>query len=204
MASAEKSQYAVQFHPEVAHTPCGPQILSNFIFDICGCQKDWDPRGRITTLVDQIRETARDRNIFFFVSGGVDSTVAYTLCLKALGPERVHGTYVDTGLMREGETDFVRTGFAELGAKSFAVEDASSHFLSSLAHANEPEEKRQIIGEAFVEVQQRILDSEQFLNGKWVLGQGTIYPDTYRLSPWKRESRPDQDPSQSYSWGFRS
>ncbi len=178
IASTEKRQYAVQFHPEVAHTPCGTQILSNFLFDICGCQKDWDPRGRITSLQDQIRETARDRSVFFFVSGGVDSTVAYTLCLKALGPERVHGTYVDTGLMREGETDFVRSSFAELGAKSFAVEDASSQFLTSLAHADEPEDKRQIIGEAFVEVQQRILDSEQFLNGKWVLGQGTIYPDT--------------------------
>ena len=178
MASAEKGQYAVQFHPEVAHTPCGPQILSNFLFDICGCQKDWDPRGRITMLLDQIRETARDRNIFFFVSGGVDSTVAYTLCLKALGPERVHGTYVDTGLMREGETEFVRSGFSDLGAKSFAVEDASSYFLNGLAHADDPEEKRRIIGEAFVQVQQRILDSEQFLNGKWVLGQGTIYPDT--------------------------
>ena len=178
MASAARRQYAVQFHPEVAHTPCGPQILSNFLFDICGCQKDWDPRGQIATLLDQIRETARDRSVFFFVSGGVDSTVAYTLCLKALGPERVHGTYVDTGLMREGETDFVRTSFAELGAKSFAVEDASSQFLSSLAHADEPEEKRHIIGDAFVQVQERILDSERFQNGRWVLGQGTIYPDT--------------------------
>ncbi len=178
MRSAERRHFAVQFHPEVAHTPCGSQILSNFLFDICGCQKDWDPRGQITTLVDQIRETARDRNVFFFVSGGVDSTVAYTLCLKALGPERVHGTYVDTGLMREAETDFVRSSFAELGAKSFAVEDASGQFLSGLAHAHDPEEKRHIIGEAFVRVQQRILDSEQFLNGKWVLGQGTIYPDT--------------------------
>jgi GMP synthase (glutamine-hydrolysing) len=178
MASAAQRQYAVQFHPEVAHTPCGLQILSNFLFDICGCQKDWDPRGQIATLVDQIRETARDRSVFFFVSGGVDSTVAYTLCLKALGAERVHGTYVDTGLMREGETDFVRSSFAELGAKSFAVEDASGLFLSSLAHADDPEEKRHIIGDAFVQVQERILASERFQSGQWVLGQGTIYPDT--------------------------
>ena len=71
---------------------------------------------------DQIRATAGDRNVFFFVSGGVDSTVAYTLCLQALGPERVFGIYVDTGLMREGETDFVAGIFAELGAKDFRVE----------------------------------------------------------------------------------
>jgi GMP synthase (glutamine-hydrolysing) len=178
MGSREQRLFAVQFHPEVAHTPCGQAILSNFLFDVCGCQKDWDPRGQIATLQDRIRETTRDRNIFFFVSGGVDSTVAYTLCLKALGPDRVHGTYVDTGLMREGETEFVRASFAELGAKSFAVEDASGQFLGALQHADEPEDKRQIIGEAFVQVQQRILDSGTFLNGAWVLGQGTIYPDT--------------------------
>jgi GMP synthase (glutamine-hydrolysing) len=178
MGSLERRLFAVQFHPEVAHTPCGPKILSNFLFDVCGCEKDWDPRGQITALQDRVRETTRDRNVFFFVSGGVDSTVAYTLCLKALGPERVHGTYVDTGLMREGETDFVRSSFAELGAKSFAVEDASVQFLGALQHTDEPEEKRQIIGEAFVQVQQRILDSERFLKGAWVLGQGTIYPDT--------------------------
>ena len=178
IGSLERRQFAVQFHPEVAHTPCGPQILSNFLFDISGCVKDWDPRGQVATLQYQIRETARDRSVFFFVSGGVDSSVAYTLCLKALGPERVHGTYVDTGLMREGETDFVRANFAELGARSFAVEDASAQFLSALQHAQEPEDKRHIIGEAFVQVQQRILESERFLNGAWVLGQGTIYPDT--------------------------
>ncbi len=178
IGSLEKRQFAVQFHPEVAHTPCGLQILSNFLFDVCGCTKDWDPRKQVASLQEQIRDTARDRSVFFFVSGGVDSTVAYTLCLKALGPEKVYGTYVDTGLMREGETDFVRANFAEIGARSFAVEDASSQFLSALAHAQEPEDNRHIIGEAFVQVQQRILDTERFLTGAWVLGQGTIYPDT--------------------------
>ena len=108
----------------------------------------------------------------------MDSTVAYTLCLRALGPERVHGTYVDTGLMREGETEFVRANFSALGARAFAVEDAATQFLSSLATAVNPEAKRHIIGEEFVRVQQRILESEHFLDGRWILGQGTIYPDT--------------------------
>jgi len=178
MASPARGLYAVQFHPEVAHTPCGTQILTNFVFDACGCVKDWDPAGQVQAVEDQIRAVAKGRNIFFFVSGGVDSTVAYTLCLRALGPERVHGTYVDTGLMREGETDFVRANFAALGARSFAVEDAARQFLGALASAVNPEEKRHIIGEEFVHVQQRILESEKFLNGSWVLGQGTIYPDT--------------------------
>jgi GMP synthase (glutamine-hydrolysing) len=183
IASVERKHFAVQFHPEVAHTPSGSRILSNFVFDVCGCKKDWDPRGQVAAIEEQIRETARGRSVFFFVSGGVDSTVAYTLCLKALGPEKVHGRYVDTGLMREGETEFVRSNFAALlgdkpGATSFAVEDASDLFLGSLAKAIEPEDKRNIIGEAFVQVQQRILDSDGYLNGNWVLGQGTIYPDT--------------------------
>jgi GMP synthase (glutamine-hydrolysing) len=178
MASPKRGLYAVQFHPEVAHTPCGTQILTNFVFDACGCIKDWDPAGQVQAIEDQIRAVAKDRNIFFFVSGGVDSTVAYTLCLRALGPERVHGTYVDTGLMREGETDFVRANFAALGARAFAVEDAAGQFLGALASAVNPEDKRHMIGEEFVRVQRRILESEKFLDGNWILGQGTIYPDT--------------------------
>src|SRR5208337_555134 len=139
---------------------------------------DWDPKDRIRPIETQIREVAGDRNVFFFVSGGVDSTVAYTLCLKALGPERVHGTYVDTGLMREGETEFVRRNFERLGARSFQVADAKAEFLGALSTATDPEQKRHIIGEKFVDVQQRILESEHFLDANWILGQGTIYPDT--------------------------
>jgi GMP synthase (glutamine-hydrolysing) len=178
MSSPKRGLFAVQFHPEVAHTPCGPTILKNFLFDVCGCQKDWDPAGQVQSVEDHIRAVAGDRNVFFFVSGGVDSTVAYTLCLKALGPERVHGTYVDTGLMREGETEFVRRNFERIGARSFQVADAKTRFLSALAIATDPEQKRHIVGEKFVDVQQQILESEHFLDGKWILGQGTIYPDT--------------------------
>jgi GMP synthase (glutamine-hydrolysing) len=178
MASEARKLYALQFHPEVAHTPCGKTILSNFVLDICGCEKDWDPAGQILAIEEHIRKTAGDGNVFFFVSGGVDSTVAYTLCLKALGADRVHGTYVDSGLMREGETEFVRSSFAKLGAKAFFVEDARERFLSALENAVEPESKRQVIGEKFVEVQQKILEGEHYLDGRWILGQGTIYPDT--------------------------
>src|SRR6202011_1912748 len=133
MAHRERPVVAAQFHPEVAHTRQGGKILSNFLFGICGCERDWDPKDRIDALEERIRRIAGDRNIFFFVSGGVDFPVAYTLCLRALGPERVHGTYVDTGLMRQGETEFVRANFASLGARGFAVEDAAKNFLSALA-----------------------------------------------------------------------
>ena len=168
----------LQFHPEVVHTEHGLEIYSNFLFRICGCEKDWDPRGRIGEIEDRIRETAGARNIFFFVSGGVDSTVAYTLCLRALGPERVYGIYVDTGLMREGETDFVQGVFSRLGATAFHVENAQAQFLHALDGVFEPEEKRKRIGEEFVAVQERTLSTGNFLDGHWILGQGTIYPDT--------------------------
>ncbi len=173
IAAPAKKLFAVQFHPEVAHTPCGATILSNFIFDICECVKDWDPAGQIRAVEEQIRAAAGNRNVFFFVSGGVDSTVAYTLCVRALGEGRVDGTYVDTGLMRDAETDLVRNNFPGL-----RVEDASQQFLGALAGVSDPEQKRHIIGHQFVEVQQRILESEHYLDGHWILGQGTIYPDT--------------------------
>lgn len=169
---------AVQFHPEVAHTEQGSQLLANFVFGVCGCVKDWDPKDRIGPLEKEIRAIAGDRNVFFFVSGGVDSTVAYTLCLRALGADRVFGIYVDTGLMREHETAYVRRLFQQLGAADFRVEEAEAEFLKALDGVTDPEAKRHIIGEQFVAVQDRILNTGQFLDGHWILGQGTIYPDT--------------------------
>ena len=175
IADSARRLYGVQFHPEVVHTHHGRQILSNFLFEISGCTPDWDPKHRIPLVEQQIREVVGERNVFFFVSGGVDSTVAYTLCLKALGRDRVRGTYVDTGLMREGETKFVRGLFESLGSEGFHVEDAAAEFLSALHGVRDPEKKRHIIGEQFLTVQDRILHQ---LDGDWILGQGTIYPDT--------------------------
>ncbi|MGH9665230.1 MAG: glutamine-hydrolyzing GMP synthase [Bryobacteraceae bacterium] len=170
--------YGVQFHPEVVHTRRGVQVLTNFLFGICGCLQDWNPSSQVDEIEEQIRRTSAGRKVFFFVSGGVDSTVAYTLCLRALGPDRVYGIYVDTGLMRQGETEFVRRIFSTLGATAFHVESAAAQFLGALQGATEPEQKRHIIGEQFVQVQERILETEHFLDNEWILGQGTIYPDT--------------------------
>ena len=178
MSQPDRKLFGLQFHPEVAHTHAGTRILQNFVFDICAATKDWDISQRVPAVEEGIRRTVGDRNVFFFVSGGVDSTVAYTLCLRALGPERVYGIYVDTGLMRRDETAFVRHIFAELGAKNFMVDAAEEEFLSVLNGITDPERKRHAIGEQFVKVQQRILSSQHFLDGHWILGQGTIYPDT--------------------------
>src|ERR1019366_2581784 len=112
------------------------------------------------------------RNVFFFVSGGVDSSVAFALCTRALGESRVRGVYVDTGLMREGESEFVGR------LHGVAVEPAAEQFLSALEGVTEPERKRHIIGEEFVRVQERIMGERGLAGGRWILGQGTIYPDT--------------------------
>ncbi len=178
MGDPARGFYGVQFHPEVVHTVHGREVLANFVFGVCRCRKDWDPSHQIPALQEQIRQVVGDRNVLFFLSGGVDSTVAYTLCIQALGPERVHGTYVDTGLMREGETEFVSRIFRSLAASNFEVVDAASEFLGRLKGVTDPEEKRRIIGEEFVEVQERILERGHYLDGRWILGQGTIYPDT--------------------------
>ena len=170
--------YCVQFHPEVAHTTEGVRILENFLFGICNCAKDWNPSNRIGLVESQIRERAGERSVFFFVSGGVDSTVAFTLCLEALGSERVCGVYVDTGLMREGETEFVEETFAALGHGVVSIEHAEEEFLGPLEGVHEPELKRHIIGEQFVKVQERIMAARGVADGSWILGQGTIYPDT--------------------------
>ncbi len=178
MSDCARRLFGIQFHPEVVHTQAGRRILENFVFSICSAQNDWNISQRVPLVEERIKTTVRDRNVFFFVSGGVDSTVAYTLCLRALGAERVFGIYVDTGLMRAGETAFVRSIFRELGAKNFIVDKAEGEFLTALEGLHEPEAKRRAIGEQFVKVQERILATEHFLDGHWILGQGTIYPDT--------------------------
>ena len=131
-----------------------------------------------------------DRNVFFFVSGGVDSSVAFTLCPRALGADRVRGVYVDTGLMREGETEFVQPHPGNL-----TVEHAEEQFLTALAGVTDPEQKRHIIGEEFVRVQERIIESRRLLDEHWILGQGTIYPDTIE-SRRHGQGGADQDASQ--------
>jgi GMP synthase (glutamine-hydrolysing) len=172
IADPHRKLYGLQFHPEVVHTVRGMEFLSNFVFRVCGCQEDWDPRHRVPAIEREIRDQVGSRSVFFFVSGGVDSTVAFTLCTRALGPGRVRGVYVDTGLMRQGETDVVRQ------MPGLAIEHAEEQFLGALAGVTDPEQKRHIIGEEFVRVQERVIESRRLLDENWILGQGTIYPDT--------------------------
>jgi GMP synthase (glutamine-hydrolysing) len=167
--------YGLQWHPEVHHTPSGPKVIDNFI-KICGLE----PQQRepvLPRLTREIQEKVGKRKVFFFVSGGVDSTVAFTLCANALPRQQLIGIYVDTGLMRKWETgDLVRM-FDDLGfADQLVVCHEAERFLRALEKITDPEEKRLIIGRLFVETQSRIIN-ELGISSNWLLGQGTIYPD---------------------------
>lgn len=179
MGNHSRKLYGVQFHPEVVHTQAGNEILQAFCVDICGCKpRVWRPADQVDDLINQIRSTVGKRKVFFFISGGVDSTVAFVLCLRALGPERVEGVFVDTGLMRDVDVEDINF-LKESEHATIHIEDAKSEFIRLLDSVYGPEEKRKLIGEHFVTVHERIL-ARQFggHESDWILGQGTIYPDT--------------------------
>lgn len=166
--------FGVQFHPEVTHTRCGQQILSNFALS-CNASP-WSMADYQTTITQAIREQVGQRTVFMFVSGGVDSTVAYTLLCRALDPAQVRCIFVDNGLMRHGEVAEVRAMFTSLGCHSLQVVDAADHFFAAVAGIIDPQAKRACIGHGFFDVLLQCVQG--FGEGGWVLGQGTTYPDT--------------------------
>ncbi len=172
-ADIDRQLYAVQFHPEVAHTPQGPRILSNFVHRICGCGADWTPANFIDEQVMVIREQVRDGRIVLGLSGGVDSAVAAALIHRAVG-DQLTCIFVDHGMLRQGEAIQVLETFErEMGMHLVAV-NAVEEYLEALDRITEPELKRKIIGEKFV----RIFEREANKLGQIdFLAQGTIYPD---------------------------
>src|SRR5438874_9750993 len=174
MQHASRPIFGVLFHPEVAHTPRGGEILHNFLFAICGCTPDWTPGHFIEHEVERIRTLVGPaQRAICGLSGGVDSSVAAALVHRAIG-DKLTCIFVDTGLLRLGEADQVMDTFARhLGVKVDCV-DASDAFLGALAGVTDPEEKRKIIGREFVHVFQA--EAKKVSGARW-LAQGTIYPD---------------------------
>ena len=177
MGDAERKIYGLQFHPEVTHTVRGMEILDNFAA-LCGAERSWTMERYTEETIERLQEQAKERNVFLFVSGGVDSSVAFLLLNRALGAERVLGLHIDNGFMREGETAMVERLMKGAGLHNLEVVDASAEFLAATAGIADPEEKRRQIGEEFIRVRDRALAALALDPDEWLLGQGTLYTDT--------------------------
>ncbi len=173
MADDERGFYGVQFHPEVTHTRQGGRILQRFVIDICGCEALWTPGNIIEDSIQHIREQVGTDEVLLGLSGGVDSSVVAALLHRAIG-DQLTCVFVDNGLLRYQEGDQVMATFAEhMGVRVIRV-DAEHRFLHALKGVTDPEQKRKIIGNLFVEVFEE--EADKLKNAKW-LAQGTIYPD---------------------------
>ena len=173
MSDEGRKLFGVQFHPEVTHSEYGQQILRNFLFAVCGCNADWKMDDFIETSVAKYRDELAGKKVLLALSGGVDSSVAAVLLHRAIS-ENLTCVFVDHGLMRKGEGDYIENVIGrKLGVKIIRI-NAEKRFLSRLFGVTDPETKRHIIGEEFI----RVFEDEAESLGKMdLLAQGTIYPD---------------------------
>lgn len=176
LQNLEKKRFSLQFHCEVKDTPCGNKILENFA-KFCGMEKNWDQDTVLNHIIDSIKNQADDKNVLLFLSGGVDSTVAFALLNKALGQKRVLGLHIDNGFMRKNESKKVEEAYKNHGFSNFIVEDASKTFLKAVENLTDPQKKRMAIGENFITVRNEVVAKQNFDENKWLLAQGTLYPD---------------------------
>lgn len=171
MADDENRIYTLQFHPEVVHTEYGIDILRNFVFKICGCEPNWSPMVSISNFLRKYSGCSGKAVVA--VSGGIDSTVTAVILKKVFG-DRLYPVFIDTGLLRIGEREWVEKLFGELGFHNLVVVDASHTFLKRLKGIVDPEEKRRIISETYIQILKRV---SRELGGVEYIGQGTLYPD---------------------------
>ena len=177
MKSRDGLFYGIQFHPEVAHTPSGAEILKNFLFKVCRIRERWYPGDHVQEIIEKLKEELKGaRHVLIGVSGGVDSSTAAVLVHRAIG-DRLIPIFIDTGLLRLGEAERTRAVFEKLGLRVRIV-DASTRFFTVLQGVTDPEEKRQRIGAEFIRVfEEEAQKLAHEVGGIDVLVQGTIYSD---------------------------
>jgi GMP synthase (glutamine-hydrolysing) len=173
MGDAERGLYGVQFHPEVAHTPQGGQLLRNFLFRVCGCEANWSPAAFIDDAIARISKQVSTERVLLALSGGVDSAVAGALIHRAIG-DQLTSVFVNTGMLRRGEPEQVASVFQDGQGMRLIAVDATEDFLDALNGVTEPEAKRKIIGKKFIDT---FAGEARKLEGIIFLAQGTIYPD---------------------------
>ena len=184
--NAKRNIFSVQFHLEVTHSEFGGTVFENFL-KICGIKRDWTMEKFLEEEKKRIRAQVGDKNVFLFVSGGVDSTVAFALLVEILGAKRVKGLFVDTGLLRKNEVEMVEKSLRAIGADLTVLREGD-RFLKNLRDVYEPEKKREIIGHTFLDVQKDFFDKND-LHESWLLAQGTIYPDTIETGGTKHADK---------------
>lgn len=177
VAFDEQKIYGIQFHPEVTHSKFGLKILDNFI-DICNAKRTWNMKSYLPLITKKITEQVKNRKVFLLVSGGVDSTVAFVLLNKVLGAQNVLGLHVDNGMMRLGESQKIMDFLQKQGMHNLRICNASERFLQKLSGITAPETKRAIIGKEFIAVKDSEMKNFDLDPQKWMMAQGTIYPDT--------------------------
>ncbi|MEW5757934.1 MAG: glutamine-hydrolyzing GMP synthase [Candidatus Omnitrophota bacterium] len=173
IANRSKRIYGVQFHPEVAHTTKGNEILSNFLFQVCSCRGNWLIKSFIKDSIENIRNTVGNKSVVLGLSGGVDSSVAASLLYKAI-KKNLRCIFINNGLLRDGEAEEVKRVFKDELKMNLDYVDAENRFLKRLEGIIDPEEKRKIIGEEFVRVFEE--RARKFKKASF-LAQGTLYPD---------------------------
>ena len=184
MGNAEKKMYALQFHPEVAHTEHGSAIIQNFLFKVAGLSATWSMASFVDTTIEGLKQQVGDAKVVLGLSGGIDSTVAAVLLHKAIG-KNLHCIFVDNGLLRMGEREEVIGFLEEHFDLNVKCVDASKEFLADLNGVEDPEKKRKLIGYKFIEVFDR---EAKAIEGVKFLGQGTLYPDVIESESFKGPS----------------